>query len=87
MENVDQMTYSAVTLVYLAQDVVEAAKKGRKEAAKMSWYELVGAATMYGVFTDDDPHPIERYAVPKVRAACKFVGIEEEAVWKCIFDY
>ena len=46
MENVDQMTYSAVTLVYLAQDVVEAAKKGRKEAAKMSWYELVGAATM-----------------------------------------
>ena len=46
MENVDQMTYSAVTLVYLAQDVVEFAKKGRKEAAKMSWFELVGAETM-----------------------------------------
>ena len=83
----DQMTYSAVTLVHLAQDVVGAAKKGRKEAAKMSWYELVGAATMYGLFIDDiDPHPIERYAVPKVRAACNFEGIDEEAVWHCIFD-
>ena len=80
----DKKTYSDATLSYLAQDVVEFAKVGRKEEVKMSWYELVGAATMYGVFTDDDPNPVQAYAIPKLRAACERFGVKEEYVWDCI---
>lgn len=82
----DKMKYARATLNWLAQDIVEFTKKGCATSAKECWNELVGAATMYAVLTDDDPSPIQTYALSVLYEACETFGVDYEDVYECIRD-
>ena len=82
----EQKAYAISQLQWFAEDVVEFVKQGHGSEARNSWQQIIGAATMYSVMRDDNPDPFHKYADPMLRAACKFEGIDEEAVWHCIFD-
>lgn len=80
------MAYARSTLSWFAQDVVEFTKKGCAASAKECWHELVGAATMYAVLTDDDPDPVQTYALPLLYEACETFGVDYDDVYECIRD-
>lgn len=82
----DKMTYARSTLAWLAQDIVEFTKKGCVVSAKECWNELIGAATMYAVLTDDDPDPVQTYALPLLYEACETFGVDYDDVFECIRD-
>ena len=82
----EQKAYAISQLEWFAEDVVEAVQHGHGTEARQSWHELVGAATMYSVMTDDNPHPLEKYAYPTLRAAAKRLGADMDFVLACISD-
>ena len=82
----EQKAYAISTMGWFAEDVIDFVKQGNGTEARNSWHELVGAATMFSVMTDDDPDPIQRYAYPALRAAAKRLGADMDFVLACISE-
>lgn len=82
----DKKTYQNVkaiaTLGWIALDVLDFYKNGRKQDAKMAWNQLVGAARIFAIaYNDDNPNPVQTHAIPTLRDACESFGIDPKAVW------
>ena len=81
-----QKAYAFSQLQWFAEDVVEFVKQGHGSEARKSWHEVIGAATMYSVMTDDNPDPIQKYAYPTLRAAANKYGVDMDFVLACLSE-
>lgn len=76
MENKDQMKKGLELIDTLAMNVFIFFTEGKKVAAKASWHQLLGAATMYAYAIDGGEKTSFWFAENALRAACDLYGQE-----------
>ena len=80
MENKEQTKKGLELMERFAMNVFNFFKKGNKNAARISWHQLMGAATMYAYAIDGGEETSFWFADKALRAACDLYGEDFNAL-------
>ena len=80
MEKKDQTKKGLELIDTLAMNVFIFFEQGKKTAAKASWHQLLGAATMYAYAIDGGENSSFWFAENALRAACDLYGQDFNAL-------
>ena len=80
MEKKDQLKNGLELIDTLAMNVFIFFTEGKKSAAKASWHQLLGAATMYAYAIDGGEKTSFWFADKALRAACDLYGRDFNAL-------
>ena len=80
MEKKDQLKNGLKLIDRFAMNAFIFFVEGKKSAAKASWYQLLGAATMYAYAIDEEGKTSFWFAEKALRAACDLYGQDYDAL-------
>ena len=80
MEKKDQLKNGLKLIDRFAVNAFIFFEEGKKSAAKASWHQLLGAATMYAYAIDEEGKTSFWFAEKALRAACDLYGQDYDAL-------
>ena len=80
MEKKDQLKNGLKLIDRFAMNAFIFFTEGKKSAAKASWHQLLGAATMYAYAIDEEGKTSFWFAEKALRAACELYGQDYDAL-------